>query len=274
MSKRLVVPIALLLGVFALLPAARAAVDVEVAGNTATAEIDIAGIGAELILTFDNATNLSASNLGISAQVVDPLDLALLSRLPALDLASLPSALPLLITVEPPNTGGFSLNNTVRVEIHTHLLPYTAGSSFRLFKAPLNGAFRDITDEVAPGSVRTRGTTGGFSQFLVLLDLRGTQGVVAQKFTALRAKATLLSTLERGPVIDLIDSAEVAVADARYADAIASLDALRARVSARAGSTIPNTWTPLNRNSNVAGELLSGAATLKFSVGYLRDYGD
>lgn len=274
MSKRFFLAMALLLGTPVLAPPALAAVEVEVAGNTATAQIDLAGVGAELILTFDDATHLSASNLGITAELVNPLDAALLARLPATDLTTLPAALPLLITVEPPSAGGFSLANTVRVEIHTHALPYTAGSAFRLFKAPLGGAFRDITDEVAPGSVRTRGTTGGFSQFLVLADVRDTSAVIAQKFTWLRGKAGTLAPTERTPVLAMIDASEAALADGRHADALASLDALRARVSARSGTFIPNVWTPVNRTGNTAGELLAGAATLKFSISYLRDYGD
>jgi hypothetical protein len=276
MGKRIFLAITLLLGALVLASPARAALlnlDVEVAGNTATAQIELLGIDNELILTFDDATNLTAQNLGISVRLVSPLDLSLLRRLPSL-LTSLPAVLPLLITIEPPAGSTLALNNTVRVEFHTDLLPYTAGSPFRLYKASLGQGFRDITDEVAPGSVRTRGTTGGFSQFLVLLDLRNTSTVVAQKFTWLRNRAAALPVAERAAVLALIDTADDAVDDERFADAIAALDTLRAHVSARAGVQIPNTWTPANRNGNLAGDLLSGAATLKFSVGYLRDYGD
>ena len=254
---------------------ARAGVDVAVAGNTATADITLPGdIEAELILTFDNAQNLSAQSIGISAQLVSLTDTALLARLPSLSLTSLPSALPMLITVEPPALGGLSLTNTVRAEIHTHALPYSAGSNLRIFKAPLNGAFRDITDEVAPGSVRTRGTTGGFSQFLILADLRSTSDVIAEKLSWMRGRTAALTTLERSPLDAYLTAAELAVDEERFADAIAELDALRARVSTRAGTYIPNTWTPTSRDANVAGDLLGGAASLKFSVGFLRDYGD
>jgi hypothetical protein len=262
----------LLAGAFA--SPARAAVSVEVAGNTATADIALGGVEAELILTFDGATNLSAQSLGLSAQLVSLTDPLLLARLPSTSLTSLPAALPLLITVEPPSLGGLSLVNTVRAEVHTHALPYTAGSAFRLFKAPLNGAFRDITDEVAPGSVRTRGTTGGFSQFLVLVDLRPTSGVIAEKISWMRSRSAALPLVERTPIDAQITAAETAIAEARYADAIAAVDALRARVSARAGSFIPNQWTPTQRDANLAGDLLGGAASLKFSIGYLRDYGN
>lgn len=255
-------------------PPAQAGVTVAVAGNTATAAIELSGVEAELILTFDAATNLTAQSLGVSAQLVNLADPTLLARLPDPSLTSLPGALPLLVTVEPPALGGLSLNNTVRAEIHTHALPYTAGSSFRLFKAPLNGAFRDITDEVAPGSVRTRGTTGGFSQFLVLADLRPTTGVIAEKFAWLRARSAALPATERGPIQAQLDAAESAFAQGAHADALAALDALRARVSARAGAFIPNQWTPTQRDANLAGDLLGGAASLKFSIGFQRDYGN
>ena len=270
MSKWFAIALA---GAFCAASAAHAGVTVAVAGNTATADIELAGVEAELILTFDDASNLSAQSLGISAETVSLNDVALLARLPPGGLASLPSALPLLITVEPPALGGFSLRNTVRAEIHTHALPYAAGSSLRLFKAPLNGAFRDITDEVAPGSVRTRGTTGGFSQFLVLVDLRATASVIDEKLASLRSRLLALPATERTPLEAQLAAAEQALDEARYADAIAVLDAFRARVSARAGSFIPNAWTPTSCEGNVAGDLLGGAASLKFSAGYLRDYG-
>jgi len=253
-------------------PSARSAVAVQVAGNTATADITLLGLGAEMILTFDDAQQLTPANLGIRADLVSILDPALQLRLPE-TLTSVATALPLLITVEPRSSSGFAMNNTVRVEVHTHLLPYTAGSPFRLFKAPLGGQFVDITDEVAPGSVRTRGTTGGFSQFLVLVDLRDTGQVIDLKLAALRSRAAALGAGDRATVEGFLDAAEAAVDEARFADAIAAIDALRAHVSANAGAGIPNTWTPLVRGDNLAGDLLAGAATLKFSVGFLRDYG-
>jgi len=254
---------------------ARAAIDVQVAGNTATAAIDLSGVTADLILTFDNAQNLSASNLGINAQLLGPVELAALAtRLQDISLQSLPTQLPLLITVEPPSDTGFALSNTVRVEIHTHLLPYTAGSSFRLFKAPLDGQFVDITDEVAPGSVRTRGTTGGFSQFLVLVDLRSSQAVINEKLSRLRTRLGAVGGTLQSSLAAQIDAVEAAVAAGQYGDAIATLDGFRADVSANAGSALSNSWTPSNRGNNVAGDLQAAAATLRFSIAYLRDFGN
>lgn len=252
----------------------RAGIDTQVAGNTVTTAIDLSGVTADLILTFDGAHNLSAPNLGIDAKVIGTADLpGLVARLPDVSLTSIAGGLPLLITVEPPALGGFSMTNTVRVEVHTHLLPYTAGSSFRLFKAPLDGAFVDITDEVAPGSVRTRGTTGAFSQFLVLVDLRPTSDVIAQKLAVLRSRLGAVGGSLQATLAAHLDDAEAALAAGQYTGAIGALDDFRAAVSAAAGSSLSNQWSPTSRSSNVAGDLLAGAATLRFSVAYLRDYG-
>jgi hypothetical protein len=250
-------------------------VDVSVSGDTAT--IEIGGMPghplADMTLTFDDASGLSASSLGVSAKLVSLSDPALLSRLPNVQLTQLDSALPLLVTVEPPAAGGLSFERTVRVEIHTHALAYEAGSSYRLFKAPLGGAFRDITDEIAPGSVRARGTTGGFSQFLVLADLRETGDVIDTKLAWLRARVAMLPTGERGAFDALLDDTEAAIAAGNHAAAIAALDSVRARAAARAGTHLADTWLATRTVENHAGELIAGAATLAYSVAYQRDYG-
>jgi hypothetical protein len=249
-------------------------VQVNISGNTATAQIGGPGLQiTDLTLTFDDASGLSASSLGLNAELVSLSNPSLLSRLPDLQLTQLDSALPLLITVEPPAAAGLSFKRTVRVEVHTHVLTYAAGSSYRLFKAPLGGAFRDITDEIAPGSVRARGTTGGFSQFLVLVDLRDTGTVVAQKFAWLRAHVTTLPAGLRAPYDAGLDAAEAAVGSGDYADAITGLDTLRADAAAQAGNGLAEQWQAGGGAVNEAGELIAGLSTLKYSIAYLRDYG-
>jgi len=244
-----------------------------VSGNVATVQVGTPMQSlAEVTLTFDDASGLSASSLGVSARLVDITDPALLSRLPG-SLLQPDSVFPLLITIEPPATGGLAFHRTVRVEVHTHALTYTPGSSYRLFKAPLNGAFRDITDEVAPGSVRARGTTGGFSQFLVLTDLRETDAVVAAKTAWLRNRIDALPAAEQPAFDALLDGFQSSLATGAYADAIAALDAFRARAADRAGTALADEWRATRDTDNQAGELMAGAATLKFSTAYLRDYG-
>ncbi|AXK73542.1 hypothetical protein DWG18_03885 [Lysobacter sp. TY2-98] len=247
-------------------------VQVGVQGNVATVVIGPSAAPlADMTLTFDSPHALTAANLGISAQTVSLTDPQLLARLPG-TLASLDSSFPLMVTVEPP-AGGLSFDRTVKVEIHTHALAYTYGSSYRLFKAPLGGAFRDITTEVAQGSVRARGTTGGFSQFLVLADVRRTGDVVDDKLERLRLRIATLPATEAAPLEVQRAAAAQAVADARYDDALGALDALAARVDDRAGTAIPNTWLAGGSGNNAAGDLLAGVATAKFSIAYLRNFG-
>lgn len=250
-------------------------VTVAVAGNVATVRIDLPTQQtlAEVILSFDDSLGLSPGSLGVSAQLVDLSSPALLGRLPNAGLNRLDPSFPLMVTIEPPALGGLSFQRTVRVEVHTHALTYVAGSQLRLFKAPLNGSFRDITDEIAPGSVRARGTTGGFSQFLVLTDVRPSSEVVADKFDRLQSLIAALPLSERGPLQMSADAAQSAVNQGQFGDALNSLDQLRERVASRAGTAIPSQWRATRDTDNQAGELLAATSTLAFSIGYQRDFG-
>jgi len=267
----------LTLALLALAPAfAQAAslpVQVSVGTDSATVRIGQANSPlADLSIRFDDATGVTAANLGIKAETISISNPALLARLPS-SLTSIPGALPLLITVEPPVTGTLVQHRVTHVEVHTHLLPYEAGSSLRLFKSPLNGAFRDITESVQPGSVRTRGTTPGWSQFIVILDLRPTSSVISEKFAYLQNQVNLLSPTEAAPLQSYLNTAQNAVALGNYDDAVVAMDSFSARVSQRAGTNIPDTWRSARDLTNNAGELLCGANTLVFSIGYLRDFG-
>lgn len=247
-------------------------VQVDVSGNVATIVVGAAtNPVADVTLTFDAPSGLSATNLGVRAELVSATDPALLARLPG-TLASIDASFPMMLTVEPP-PGGLSFQRIVKVEIHTHALPYTYGSSYRLFKSPLGGAFRDITTEIAQGSVRARGTTDGFSQFLVLTDVRRSDDVVAEKLERLRSRIATLPADEATPLESLRAAAAASVSDARYEDALMQLDQLAARVSLRAGVGIPQVWTAGGGSNNTAGALLAGVGTAKFSIAYLRNFG-
>lgn len=255
-------------------PAQTLPVQVSVSGNTATAVVGSpAGPWADITLTFDGVSNLSASSLGLSARLLTSQDGPLLARLPDLQLNQIDPAFPLLLTIEPPALGGLQFR-TVRVDVHTHALVYATGSSYRLFKAPLNGAFTDITDEIAAGSVRARGTTGGFSQFLVLTDLRQTGDVVAAKVASLRTRVDTLPAAERPAFDALLDQVEAAVAGNDYAAAIVAADQIRSRATARAGVQLADVWRAARDTDNQAGDLIARSASLRFSLAYLRDFGE
>jgi hypothetical protein len=249
-------------------------ISVGISGNVATIRVGNASSPmADVILTFDDAVGLTPAALGVSAQLVDINSAAMTSRLPNPSLVKLSSGLPVMVTIEPPRTGGLIQRRVTHVEVHTHALAYTPGSTFRLFKAQLGGTFRDITGEVAPGSVRTRGTTPGWSQFIVVADLRPSANVIVAKYSYLRTQAAVLPDVEKAPLLALLDASEAALGNGDFATASAKLEEFRARVSQRAGTTIPDVWKATRDVTNTAGELLAGADTLAFSIGYLRDFG-
>lgn len=265
---------------FALLVATAAAgaqplpVSVHVSDNVATVRIGPATAPlADMTITFDDVSGLTPASLGVRAETVNVLDPALLARLPNSSLDSIPSAFPVMVTVEPPFNGGLSFHRQAHIDLDVHPLSYSAGTRLRLFKSPLNGAFADITYDVAPGSVRTRGNTGGWSQFLVITDLRATDSVVNDKIAALHTALQVLPPRQRNPLQSLLDKIQTTVAAGRYDTAISLVDAFRARVSHEAGTDIPDLWRATRDLTNSAGDLLSGADTLRYSIAFLRDYG-
>jgi hypothetical protein len=248
-------------------------VSVSVAGNVAVAQIGTASLPlGEVTLTFDDASNLTPASLGLSARLVDLQDPQLLARLPDPNLNQLASALPLLVTIQPPVAGGLNFRRTGHYELHTHQLAYSLGSNYRVFKAPVGGAFRDTTEEIAQGSVRARSRYGGFSQFLVLVDLRPTGAVVADKIAWLRNRVATLPAGEQPVFSSQLDTIDAAVARRDYDTAVTAVDALSTRAQADAGTALLDTWRAGGAD-NQAGDLIAGAATLKFSIAYLRDYG-
>ena len=254
--------------------AASVPVQVSVGANSATVRVGGAASPlADLSIRFDEATGISAANLGIKAETVSVNNPALVSRLPS-NLTSLSSSFPVMITVEPPVSGNLVQKRVTHVEVHTHLLAYAAGSRFRLFKAQVGGPFRDITESVQPGSVRTRGTTPGWSQFLVLVDLRPTDTVISEKISYLNTQLNLLPASEATPLRNYLNTAQSAIAVGQYEDAVVAIDMFSARVAQRAGTYIPDTWRSARDLQNSAGELLAGANTLLFSLNYRRDYGN
>lgn len=247
---------------------------VSASGNVATATIgNVASPIADLTFTFDDASNLSPASLGLSARLVDPSDPALLARIPQAGLLRLDGAMPLLVTVAAPAAGALSFRRTGRFELHTHLLPYSLGSNYRVLKAPIGGRFEDVTEEIAPGSVRARSRYGGFSQFLVVTDLRPTRDVIAEKVDRLRTRVATLPAAERAPFSGYLDAVGSAVAADDYGSAIAAADLIAQRAVERAGHGLAEEWRASRDADNQAGDLLAGAATLKFSLAYLRDYG-
>jgi hypothetical protein len=276
--------VAALLGWCALTSVSHAGVVVSTSGNTAIADISLVSghltYSAQVTIAFDSAQNLTPTELNLSAQIVDPLDPALLSRLPgcaspALGCVSIDPNFPVLITVEPLNLGATNLSfrNTYEFEVHTADLTYVPYSHYRLFKAPVNGVFADTTEAVESGSVRARGRGGSFSQFLVVADTRPSLAVELQKSLALQTRilSATLNNLLHFDLLALLANVTTAVTLGNYTLAIANLDRLINTIQANAGINIANIWNPNHLAANDAGDMLSLAQTLRYTLVLLQN---
>lgn len=263
--------LAILLLVAAVPAAASGVVGAKVEGNAVEAKIRLpGGVGADLTVAFEEVVGLSPESLGLSARLLDNADLlALASRLPS-SLVSVPSGFPVLLTIEPPETGGLSFAGVATVELYTHALTFLPGCPFRLYAAPLGGSFHDITQSNSGGSYRVRGTKGEFSEFLIVADLRAAGDVVGEKFT--RAEQKLASHAAAIPptvysdLVAILDAAETAYDSGDTVGAIAAVETFADTVESHSGSDVPDVWRSARDLTNAAGDLRAAAGTLRFSL--------
>ena len=225
------------------------------------------GLGADVSLSFEDVTGLSLANLGISAQVVNPSDLSLLARLQG---ATVP--------FRPPGAPAHRASGVRRACLPGHHDagdPYPQpqlrpGSPLRIFSAPLGGPFKDITVAMGPGSYRARGSTGGFSEFLIVADLRPVDQVITAKLNRLEQMLDDYAALTPGSLYDdleeRLEDVRADYARGATAEAIQGVDGFLAVVQQHAGTDIPNLWRSARDVQNVAGYLRAGAMTLRFSL--------
>jgi len=269
---------------------ARSSVIVTVSGNVAHAQISLgngpATYDAEVTISFDTPVNLDPANLNLTAELVNPVDPLLVARLPGG--ISIDPAFPMMITIEPPDygwlfhsafdanpengTGLLTFLNTYDIEIHTGDLTYVTDSPYRLLKAPVGGAFADLTSEVLSGSVRTRGREGAFSQFMIGKDSRTSVITMLPVAVAklldleLRIIAASLDDTLNGDLLGLVTDISTLLATLNLAGAIADLDQLIAEILAHAGIDIANQWDASHATPNDAGEILGLAYTLRYTL--------
>jgi len=242
---------------------------VTIDGNKASVTLGAGGVSVDVTLTFEQVVGLSAAGLGLSARTVSPVELV--GRLPDGTLTSLPAGFPLMVTVEPPAAGGLSFAGVAQVDVHTHDLAFVGDSPLRLFKAPVGGAFVDITESMGMGSYRARGSTGGFSQFLIIADLRGDADVVEAKLDLLDATfaagSSSIAPAVRGNLQSSLNAIRAAwnSGDVRGAMTAATAFGDAVKTAANAGN-VPNVWRSARDLQNVAGNLRAAAGTLRFSL--------
>ena len=266
--------------------------------NTATAIINLPTsvapqYSATVTITFDAATNLSADSLGLTAEIVDP---ATLTGLPAG--VTLDPNFPVLVSVEPQTAlfrnglesnqtgdGNLSFTNSYELELHSdeHLSCSSMTSNFRLFKAPHDSdTFADITDDIYQGSVRARGRGGAFSRFVIVHDTRSIglpvvplldlTGVLLVKITDL-VSAILSAGITDVTLLDnLLASVTQIATDLVLLNVTAAIDDLGGLVNnvvTNSGTNIPNFWSAASPTTDGAGQIISAADTLNFTLSLL-----
>lgn len=252
-------------------PASAGLIGASVGGDVFEADIDLADpIDGKLEVSFGDSTGLSTTSLGASASLLDSVDLLeIQSRLPDTSV-SVPSGYPVLVTIEPPTTGGLSFEGIATIEIYTDDLTYLLGSKLRLFAAPIGGDFTDITESMDGGSYRVRGSKGEFSQFVIATDLRSVDTVIVAKIDRLDDHLTThqadIDSTVHSTLTGLLDDVETAHAADDLAGALGDLDDFIDTVENNRGTAIPDQWRAARDLENVAGKLRAAADTLRFSL--------
>lgn len=257
---------------FASAPAGAQVAEARVDGDEYRATVELpGGIAAELSVRFENVVGLDPSALGVSAQLVDPLSPSLLSRMPDITDISIPAAFPVLIQISPPVASGLAFEGVAVVELYTRNLKYTAGTPLRLYSAPAGGSFVDITDRVSGGSYRPRGSTGHFSDFLIVADLRALPTVVDGKFSMLsqllQVHGNSIGFAARADLEQLLTLAQSQWAGGDPGSAVDTLTEFEAAsAAAAAAGQVPRVWRASRDVDNIDGMLRSASRTLKFSL--------
>jgi hypothetical protein len=246
-------------------------VTLTVLGNEALGSFDIGGIGADLRVAFEKVVGLVPSALDVTASVVNPLDPALLARLPPDGSLGVPVAFPVVVRISPSAASALSFEGAYTVSFHTHNLHLDPAVSFSLLKSPNGGPFKDITKSEGRGSYRDDGSGGDFSDFLIAIDLRPIDSVISGKFDDLQAlltnNADVISPDTLANLQADLSHALTLYQSGATRDAVTAMADFTRDVREHEGADIPDVWrancSPL---INVAGLLRSGADTLRFSL--------
>ena len=249
---------------------------VTVVGDEARVTITLpGGIGAELTVAFEDVEGLDPTSLDISAELVGPLDPAILDRLPAN--VSIPGSFPVLVKIAPSASSVLSFSGVAEVSLYTHNLQLDPSVPLSLFKAPSGdefsppSPFKDITATEGRGSYRAGGSTGDFSEFLIVVDHRPINSVISGKFNALQARLTEHAASMPAAVVNtlqtLLNQARTLHVLRQPIAAMGVLNAFSQLVETLSGTVIPDVWRAHDPSSiNVAGLLRSAADTLHFSL--------
>jgi len=241
---------------------------IQVKGNEADAQIAIGGLyQATLEIVFENVTGLDANSLILSAVQINPTDL--LNRLTDPALITLPGQFPVVINISPAPGSSLKFTGVYTIEIHTSNLAFDP--SYRLFTSPTGDTLEDITNFSGVGSYRVHGTGGGFSDFVIVSDVRNTDTVIQNKFTNLKNSLNINAPFIAPAMLQNLQAKNNAALQAYQSgsknDAVTNLDAMNNLIVVDNGASMPYTYNASDSGKkNVGGELRKLIATLEFSL--------
>jgi hypothetical protein len=245
-------------------------VEVEVIDGELHAEISLNQLyQIDLTIAFEDVIGLTTESLVINATQINPLDIALLSRIGPSNLFNIPAGLPVLINITPSPTSALSFTGPYEIELSTSNLVFDP--KLRIFTSPNGGNFEDITTFSGIGSYRVRGTSGDFSDFLIITDLRTPTVATNDKYSRLqnslnnhasRITPEMLANLQQK-----LDASKASFLAGNKNEAAQHLEDFITLIQTDNGQSMPNTYRANDENAiNVAGELRRKAATLIFSL--------
>lgn len=225
------------------------------------------GRSGRIRLSFEDATRLNGESFDVQAELVDPRDREVTSRLPRDTFV--PGDFPVKLTVEPRRGGGLTFRRHWTLELTSDNLDFSSHTPYRLFRARPGGQFEDISFSLGSGSFRVRGAGGRFSEFLIVADMRPAARVIAAKLARLRLVLESVGG-DIGTAADALgrrlDQAQEALAEGDLPQAIARIDDFLALVEARSGTDIPDDTRPDDDVEGVAARLLAGGLTLRHAI--------
>lgn len=223
----------------------------------------------DVTLEFENSIGLNADSIEITAELINPTDLNVANRLPS-SLTGAVSGFPVLVSISPKANAGFGFEGPAMVELYTKAIHYDPDVPLRLFTSHDNGKFEDITTLTSSGSFRARGSTGRFSDFIILLDNRTPTSVINEKLadisSTLSNNQAAIDTALFSQLDSTLNSLSQTLSVVDYAAAMVVVDHMIALVESADGALLPNVWRSSGDLVNVQGDLLTQLKTLRFSL--------
>src|SRR5262249_33094067 len=149
-------------------------------------DVQLPDHSASLSLRFERVSGLTTSSFQIAAQQIDPDDGSIAQRLPKGVFVD--SRLPMLFSITRADGQTLRFHGQWTLELHTDDIDFEGETpTTRLFRAHEGGDFEDITQTVGFGSYRAGGSSGDFSEFVLVSDLRPPRQIALSKYQALQA---------------------------------------------------------------------------------------